>query len=274
MPRKPRIDCPGLLYHVIARGIERRLIFKDEEDKDFFLLKMGGILKESQTPIFAFALIPNHFHLLLMRGATPISKVMQRLLTSYAIYFNKRHKRAGHLFQNRYKAIICQQDRYLLELIRYIHLNPLRAHLVDSITNLCCYPYSGHSYILGKQKADWFNCDAILSYFGQTKNEAKSRYIKFVLDGASMVRRADLVSGNPRKSSVYPKERLGFDSRVLGDAAFIEKILSRLKGQLNSDEEPKERRSSPPPSVNCGLNYATVAGTFTSFLRSFSLCSI
>ncbi|MCK5417301.1 MAG: transposase, partial [Desulfobacterales bacterium] len=130
MPRKSRIDAPGALHHIIARGIERRKIFRSKADYGDFSKRLGQIVKETHTCCMAWALVANHFHLLLRTGQTPISTVMQRLLTGYAVSFNRRHQRRGHLFQNRFKSILCQEDAYLLELVRYIHLNPLRAKLV------------------------------------------------------------------------------------------------------------------------------------------------
>ena len=152
MPRQPRLDAPGLLQHVMARGIERRKIFLDDKDRTSFLERFAVILDETQTQCYAWALIPNHFHLLLRIGPTPLSKVMRRLMTGYAVTFNKRHKRSGHLFQNRYKSVVCEEDAYLLELIRYIHLNPLRAGLVKDLKELDKYPWTGHSAILGRHK--------------------------------------------------------------------------------------------------------------------------
>ena len=152
MPRQPRLDVPGLLQHVMARGIERRNIFNDDKDRKSFLGRLALILEETQTQCYAWALIPNHFHLLMRTGPTPLSKVMRRLMTGYAVTFNKRHKRSGHLFQNRYKSVVCEEDPYLLELIRYIYLNPLRAGLVNDLKELDKYPWSGHSTILGKKK--------------------------------------------------------------------------------------------------------------------------
>ena len=152
MPRQPRLDAPGLLQHVMARGIERRKLFRDDKDRKAFLERLANILEETQTQGYAWALIPNHFHLLLRIGRTPLGKVMRRLMTGYAVTFNKRHKRSGHLFQNRYKSVICEEDPCLLELIRYIHLNPLRANLVQDLKQLDKYPWSGHSAILGHRK--------------------------------------------------------------------------------------------------------------------------
>ncbi|MBC8466430.1 MAG: transposase, partial [Deltaproteobacteria bacterium] len=152
MPRQPRLDAPGLLQHVMARGIERREIFKDDKDRKSFLERFAIILEETQTQCYAWALIPNHFHLLLRTGATPLSKVMRRLMTGYAVTFNIRHRRSGHFFQNRYKSVVCEEDPYLLELIRYIHLNPLRVKLVQDLKELDNYPWTGHSAIMGKRK--------------------------------------------------------------------------------------------------------------------------
>ena len=110
MPRKARIDAPGALHHIIVRGIERKKIFYDDKDRDNFLQRLGNVLIETGTHCFAWALIPNHLHLLLKTGVTPIASVMRRVLTGYAVTFNRRHRRHGQLFQNRYKSILCQQD--------------------------------------------------------------------------------------------------------------------------------------------------------------------
>ena len=106
MPRKARIDAPGALNHIIVRGIERRKIFYDDFDRDNFIDRLDTVLTETGTPCFAWALIPNHLHLLLRTGLTPIATVMRRLLTGYAVSFNHRHRRHGQLFQNRYKSIL------------------------------------------------------------------------------------------------------------------------------------------------------------------------
>jgi len=124
MPRKARIDAPGALHHIIIRGIEKRKIFEDDDDRYQFIKRLGHILTEAETPIYAWALIPNHVHLLLKAGLTPIATIMRRLLTGYAVYFNRRHRRHGHLFQNRYKSILCQEEPYLKQLVAYIDLNP------------------------------------------------------------------------------------------------------------------------------------------------------
>ncbi len=134
MPRQARIDGPGAMHLIIVRGIERRRIFLDGQDRDNFIERLGDIVTETKTSCFAWSLIPNHVHILLRTGETPLATVMKRLLTGYAVSYNRRHRRHGHLFQNRYKSILCHEDMYLLELVRYIHLNPLRAKIVKSQT--------------------------------------------------------------------------------------------------------------------------------------------
>ena len=121
MPRQSRLDTPGALHHIVMRGIERRKIFWDDTDRDDFLNRLGDLLNQTRTPCYAWVLIPNHVHLLLRTGLVPLSTVMRRLLTGYAVRFNRRHRRHGHLFQNRYKSFLCQEDPYLLELVRYIY---------------------------------------------------------------------------------------------------------------------------------------------------------
>jgi REP element-mobilizing transposase RayT len=179
MPRRSRIDAPGALQHVFCRGIERRKIYRDDADREDFLARLETILSESQTPCYAWALMPNHFHLLLRTGNSPIARVMSRLLSGYAGRFNRRHGRAGHLFQNRYKSILCQDDPYLLELVRYIHLNPLRRRQATSISQLDRYRYSGHSALMGHRTNDWQAVDAVLRLLGKSVSKARRHYRRF-----------------------------------------------------------------------------------------------
>lgn len=169
MPRQSRIDAPCALHHVIARGIERSNIFRESADYEDFIRRLGQLLVQTETKCYAWALIPNHFHLLLKTGNVPIATIMRRLLSGYATCFNRRHQRSGHLFQNRYKSILCQEDVYLKELVRYIHLNPLRARLVGDIDSLADYPYSGHGVILGTLQCEWQRTDELLALFSRGK---------------------------------------------------------------------------------------------------------
>jgi len=241
MPRKARIDAPGALHHIIVRGIERRKIFLDDTDRNSFLDRLGTTLKNTTTPCFAWALIPNHAHLLLRTGLTPLSTVMRRLLTGYAVYFNRRHRRHGHLFQNRYKSILCQEDAYLKELVRYIHLNPLRAKLVADYKQLSRYRFSGHSILMGKDKNDWQDAEYILGLFDKTKSKARRLYSSFVKKGVEDGRRPELVGGglirslggwSAVKALRGRADRIKGDERILGEGDFADSVLKLGQEQL------------------------------------------
>jgi len=192
------------------------------------------VLIDTHTDCFAWALIPNHAHLLLRTGRTPMATVMRRLLTGYAVQFNQRHNRHGHLFQNRYKSILCQQDPYLLELVRYIHLNPVRAKLVPDYKSLKKFVYSGHCALMGKCGHDWQNTQYVLSLFGQTESKARPLYSQFVKKGISVGKRPELVGGGlirslggwkAVKALRKTKDRIKGDERILGDGDFVRSIL-------------------------------------------------
>lgn len=226
MPRTARIDIPGLLQHVIVRGIERRDIFFDDNDRRLFLERLSKLLAETGTECLAWTLMSNHFHLLLCPRVTKLSVFMRRLLTGYAIVFNHQHKRSGHLFQNRYKSIACQEDAYLLELIRYIHLNPLRVGLAKKIDELDSYPWSGHAVLMGKQELSGQSIDDVLLLFGQKKKVARQAYREFVIDGIKQGKRDDLVGGGLRRSQGARSmgEYEAYDERILGSGEFVESL--------------------------------------------------
>jgi REP element-mobilizing transposase RayT len=241
MPRRARIDAAGALHHIICRGIERRKIFRDDADREEFLERLGRVLKEAQSVCYAWALIPNHFHLLLRTGSTPIKTVMQRLLSGYAGAFNRRHRRIGQIFHNRYKSILCQQEPYLLELVGYIHLNPLRSRLVEDLDQLDSYPYSGHSALMGRCPNDWQDVDTILRHFGSRQSSARNGYRWFVEKALAMGRRSELTGGGLIRSlgGWGVLKRLGKgrvhlkgDERILGDSDFVEAVLDAQNEKL------------------------------------------
>ena len=241
MPRKARIDAAGALHHIIVRGIERRRIFYDDNDRDNFLKRLGDIVVDTKTACFAWAFIPNHLHLLLRTGMAPIATVMRRLLTGYAVTFNRRHHRHGHLFQNRYKSILCQEDLYLMELVRYIHLNPLRAGLVKDLSILDKYPYCGHSALMGKLERLWQDTNYILQYHNEKQSIARRRYRAYIVKGIDEGRRPDLMGGGLIRSaggwSVVKTlrksgTRMKADERILGDGAFVENLLKDAKESM------------------------------------------
>lgn len=235
MTRQARIDVPGALHHIVCRGIERGQIFFDDTDRDHFVERLAALFSETSTSCFAWALIPNHFHLLVRTGCVPVSTVMRRLLTSYAVHFNRRHHRSGHVFQNRYKSILCQQDPYLLELVRYIHLNPLRAGIVSKLCELDRYPYSGHGRLVGALDDGWQDTESVWVLFAERKQEARIRYRDFVQSGLSMGKRPELTGGGLVRSAggwsgVQAlrgiKDHMKSDERILGDGGFVESALA------------------------------------------------
>lgn len=234
MPRKARIDAAGALHHIIVRGIERRKIFRNDTDRTDFLERLGRIVNDTRTQCFAWALIPNHAHMLLRTGDVPIATVMQRLLTGYAVSFNLKYNRHGQLFQNRYKSILCQEDIYLKELVRYIHLNPLRTSLVTDIKVLDKYPWCGHSAVMNTLKNDWQQIDFVLRIFSEKNQIARRQYRNFIQQGIAEGKRNDLTGGglirsaggwsavmSCRKSGI----RLKGDERILGNSEFVEQVL-------------------------------------------------
>ena len=251
MPRLARLDAPGVLHHVIIRGIERRKIFKDNKDKDNFLDRLEILLPETKIICYAWALLSNHAHFLFRTGDTPLSTLMRRLLTGYVVSFNRRYKRHGQLFQNRYKSIICQEDAYLKELVRYIHLNPLRAKIVSDISALNTYAYSGHSAIMDKKKRLWQDKGYVLSFFGKSLREARKRYLQYVESGIEQGRRPELVGGGlirslggwdeVKKIKLSGQDRIKSDHRILGDSAFVMEVLAEAEEKFERFYELKSK---------------------------------
>jgi putative transposase len=186
-------------------------------------------------------LLRNHFHLLLQTGTVPVATVMRRLLTGYATKYNRRHGRHGHLFQNRYKSILCQEELYLLELVRYIHLNPFRAEIVTSLEELKSYRYSGHNRIMTANADAWFAADDILKRFGNRQSSARLAYAKFIAYGVTQGRRDDLMGGGLYRSAggwsaVLTARTAGIflksDERILGESGFVEQILAAADEEM------------------------------------------
>ncbi len=233
MPRQPRLDAPGALHHVMGRGIERTKIFQDDTDREDFVGRLAALCRAGSLVVHAWALMPNHFHLLVRTGRQPLFRSMKKLLTGYVVNFNRRHKRVGHLFQNRYKSIVVEADPYLLELTRYIHLNPVRGGLVDRMSELRRYPWTGHAAIMGSVERDWQDTATVLAYFGRNRRRAAEGYEEFVREGIAQGRRPELVGGGLIRSlggwsQVLAWRRRGTtaasDARILGSGAFIERL--------------------------------------------------
>jgi REP element-mobilizing transposase RayT len=241
MPRRARLDAPGTLHHVMVRGIEKRRIVNDVADRKIFVARLGELAAGTNTTIYAWALMTNHAHILLRSSELGLSGFMRKLLTGYAISYNRRHQRWGHLFQNRYKSIICDEDAYFTELVRYIHLNPLRAKLVKSLTQLDRYRWCGHGVLMGKINNEWQDRDYVLRWFGPKQGEAKKAYRSYVNKGIAQGRRPELVGGGLIRSlggwsAVKAMRRSGdrelSDDRILGSGEFVERIIKEAEAKV------------------------------------------
>jgi len=196
MPRRPRICFPGAVYHVFQRGNSKRDIFLDDADKWHFLKLFLEVKKTARFLIYCYALMANHFHITIETpGATPISKIMQYVAGSYAMYFNKRYSRKGHRFEGRFNDVLVQKDEYLMQLSRYVHLNPVKAGIVDMPEE---YKWSSYGIYLGRRKDILVNTDMVLSCFGSSNDEkAKVGYKNFVEKGlVSLCEEKDWLESN------------------------------------------------------------------------------
>ncbi len=240
MPRGPRLDAPNVLHHVMVRGIERRAVFRDDRDREDFVARLAALAAAGAWTLFAWALLPNHAHLLVRTGTRPLARSMRSLLTGYAGAFNRRHRRAGHLFQNRYKSVVVEAEPYFLELVRYLHLNPIRAGVVATLRRLDRYPWTGHSALLGTVPRSWQATEEVLGRFGPTRRRARAGYRAFVAAGVPQGRRPDLQGGGLIRSlggwAVVAALRRGReaylgDERILGSSEFVEDLRRQVEAQ-------------------------------------------
>jgi len=270
MPRKPRIHYSGAMYHVVSRGNNCQKIFNTEDDYKTFLEYLKTIKSKKAFCLYAYCLMPNHIHMLIEVKCDPLSVIMQRLLTGYTVYYNRTKKKRGHLFQGRYKAIICEKDSYLMELVRYIHLNPVRAKMEKRPID---YKWSGHGNYLGRSKGGLIDEDEMLKYFNSDKTKARKLYEEFVRDGAGMGHR----------NNMYPEEKMPY----LGEDKYIEehmimhqdmlgrqtagvgklkKTLSEILNEMCSGQEVK------PGAVQGNSRKGNVAAKRREFILAASEC--
>jgi putative transposase len=222
----------------MVRGIDRTHIFRDTEDKARFLERLGQTVQESQCVIYAWVLMDTHVHLLFRSGQVGISAVMRKLLTWYAQYFNRKHLRKGHLFENRYKSILCDEDNYLLALVRYIHLNPIRAKIIQTMAELDTYPWSGHRAIIEKEKFPWMDIATVWAQFGDTKRKAVEGYRQFILEGRDQGHDPQFSGGGLVRSlggwsnvlSMRRKDQQEkADERILGSGDFVHQVIEEAE---------------------------------------------
>jgi len=237
----------------MVRGIERRPLFRDDRDRDDFLRRLGSLAESGTLTVYAWALLPNHVHLLVRTGTRPLARTMRSLLTGYAGAFNRRHRRAGHLFQNRYRSIVVEEEAYFLELVRYLHLNPIRGGLVPDLRALERHPYTGHAALMGKVPRPWQATGEVLGHFAKALRRARAHYRTFVAAGVPLGRRPELQGGGLVRSlggwqAVRDlrrgREAYTGDERILGSSEFIESV--RREVEERAGQEEKARRRSVP----------------------------
>jgi len=209
MPRKPRIEFSGAFYHVIVRGNQKQRVFKDSADYQKYLLTLTVYKNRTKSRIYAYVLMSNHVHLLIETHDIPLSKVMQGINQTYTQYFNRRYRTVGHLFQGRYKAILCDRDAYLLGLVKYIHQNPLRAKIAE---RLDVYPWSSHHAYTGRNNPlGLVDADQVLRMFSENKTRARMKYREFMAE-----------KDGYERNEVYA----AVDQRLKGDENFVERVLA------------------------------------------------
>jgi REP element-mobilizing transposase RayT len=236
----------------MVRGLEARRIFLSDRDREDLLKRFAEVTPASDTAVYAWSLLTNHFHLLLRTGRERISRVMRRVLTGYAVSFNRRHQRVGHLFQNRFKSILVEEEAYFLQLVRYLHLNPLRARLVSDLNALDRYPWSGHAALMGNEECLWQDTEYVLRQFGQRVGEARRRYREFVASGIGDGKRRELTGGGLIRSmggrvdlqdEGRGREKWAHDERVLGSSEFVQELLQTVEEErVEATRSPEDQR--------------------------------
>ena len=264
MARGPRLDTEGALHHVMVRGLERKKIFLTEKDKTDLIERFSEVLPKAGARAYAWSFLPNHFHLLIRTGWMALSSVMRRILTGYAVSFNRRHRRSGYLFQNRYKSILVEEEPYLLELVRYIHLNAVRARLVKDVDELERYAWTGLSVLMGRMKRPWQDCGFVLEQFGKNLEKGRGAYKRFIMEGVDQRRRDELTGGGLIRSAGgwetvkvlrRGREKWTYDERVLGSSEFVEEILREV------DSKEKERTTRGKVSEEAVLTLVEQIGS-------------
>ena len=254
MPRQPRLDAPGVVHHVMLRGIERRRIFEDDADRQDFVDRLVRLIPEEEFTCFAWALLPNHVHLVLQTGPVPLSRLMARLGTGYARYFNLRHNRVGHLFQNRFRSISVDLGAHRQWLVGYVHLNPVRAGLIGSVEELESYPWTGHAELMDRGQVGFVSAAEVLSWFENDPSRARGALREWMSRGLGDESFRPRLSDTlvPEQSPLGPgdvsrprdlariRDFPACLSRARGDWS-LDRLISWVCGQVGVDESEVRR---------------------------------
>jgi len=259
MARKPRIHYRGAINHVIARGNNRENIFRENGDKEKYLDLLKKYKDKYDFLIYAYVLMDNHLHLLIEVRDIPLSGIMQGLQLSYTQYFNKIYGRVGHVFQQRYKAVLCGKDDYLLTLIKYIHGNPVKAGLSPSLD----YKWSSHRDYL-KVESDLVSTGFILNYFGNDSQKAVQKYLQFMQN----TQEEDVPRSNQAAldQPVLPRIRKSGDEPNIGVSP--EELLMLIAKKINIPEEMVLKKSKLPKIARARRNFLYLAVSSGLLTRS------
>ena len=252
----------------MVRGIEGNSIVADDDDRRFFVTRMGLTATTTGTSIYAWALMTNHVHILLKSGTAGLSTFMRKLLTGYATGYNRRHKRHGHLFQNRYKSIVCEEEPYFLRLVSYIHLNPLRAGLVNSLEELERYRWSGHAVVMNRIRHEWQDRGYVLGYFGQKDSASQKAYSEFIAEESGRGSQPELTGGglirsiggwSEVKSLRKRQEKQFSDERILGSGEFVKEILDDVEEAVKERLPAKAAEMEAPERLALSCEHAGIS---------------
>jgi len=226
MPRKARIDHPGLVHHIMARTFNDLKLFNDDADRNYYLSCLSSRIKETGFICYAWVLMDTHVHLLIRTTELPLWKLMKPLNGDYAHYYNKKFSRRGPLFSDRYKSIATQDQFYLEQLVRYIHLNPVRAGICKTIAQLDRYPWCGHRILMGDAKNGFQETREVLRRFGKSASAARRNYRNFLNSGLGSDEHDDLIS-LVRDNNSGKRDRNYAGYWVIGDAAFQKSVYDK-----------------------------------------------
>ncbi len=225
MPRKPRLTVPGAVHHIMARGIDGRALFEDDQDRQTFLFRLEQMLARGGYRCYAWVLMNNHYHLLPRISHVPLGGLMGWLNSKYARYHGKRHDRRGYLFQDRFKSIVTQDQGYIERLIRYIHLNPVRAGICRSLDELRRYRWCGHGALMGDFECSFLSVNEVLRRFGSTPLKARAAYERFLAEGLESGADEKLFT-TLRAANEERSDRLEPGRWVIGDHEFVKNALA------------------------------------------------
>jgi putative transposase len=223
MPRKPRIEYSGAFYHVITRGNQKQKIFKDQQDYEKYLQLVASYKQRQHFHLYAYVLMSNHIHLLIETQDVPLSKILQGINQSYTMHFNRKHRTVGHLFQGRYKAILCDRESYLLSLVKYIHQNPVRGKITETPSR---YRWSSDRAYRSRSGGDGLvDTETVLRMYSENRSRARARYEAFMDDGVTV-----------KKQAVYAT----IDQRLLGDDRFVDRVVEEHGRPVKKERRKRE----------------------------------